>query len=281
MTSLKLNCPAKVNIFLRVVGKRVDGYHELESFFALTDLNDVLEVKKSSDFEVLVDGEFAQFVDPASNLLTKIAQYFQDEFLVDLALKVRLTKNIPVGSGLGGGSSNAAFFIVALNEIYQLGLSRQKMAQISLKFGSDIAFFFEESPAFVFGRGEDVKKVKQSRVFDSLIVHPKVALSTKKIFENISENFSKKIGYEKLSKATFEELIKIPNDLQIGAENQMSIIRELISFLSGNGAKYSKMTGSGSACFGIFDDEDGVNIAAKKFEKNFPNFFATKAKVFV
>lgn len=280
MISLKLNCPAKVNIFLRVVGKRADGYHELESLFALTDLNDVLEIKKSSNFEIYVDGEFAKFVDPASNLLTKIAQYFQKEFSIDLGLKINLTKNIPVGAGLGGGSSNAAFFVMALNEIYQLELSRQKMSQISLNYGSDIAFFFEESPAFVFGRGEDVRKVKQSKILNSLLVHPKVALSTKQIFETISKNYSKKIGYENLTKSKFDELLSIPNDLQVGAENQMPIIRELISFLSENGSKYSKMTGSGSACFGIFEDQKKLDLAAENFEKKFANFFVKKIKIF-
>lgn len=134
-------CPAKINLFLKVTGKRNDGYHELESLLAFLDLADVLEVKKNAEFELEIDGEFAEFLDQKNNLFTKIIDFFVAEFHIEKNLHIKITKNIPVGGGLGGGSSNAAYFMKALNEIFSLQLSKEKLQEISLNFGSDIAFF--------------------------------------------------------------------------------------------------------------------------------------------
>ena len=103
MKIYKSLCPAKINLFLKVVGKRADGFHELESLFAFTDLFDELSVEVSDNFSLEISGEFARFVDQRNNLFLKILDFFSREFDVPKNLKIKIVKNIPVGSGLGGG----------------------------------------------------------------------------------------------------------------------------------------------------------------------------------
>ena len=142
--SFKINCPAKINLFLHIVNKRSDGFHELQSLITKIDLFDELLVEKSTKFSLEIYGEFAKFIDIKDNLFTKIFEYFVKNFDINSNLKITLQKNIPVGAGLGGGSSNGAYFIKILNEIFDLKLSTSAMQKISLNFGSDIAFFFED-----------------------------------------------------------------------------------------------------------------------------------------
>ena len=105
---------AKINLFLKLTGRRANGYHELESLFAFLDLADFLEVELSDNFNFKIDGEFSAGLTAQQNIVTKILDYFVAEFQISRDLKIHLTKNIPVGAGLGGGSGNAAYFMKAL-----------------------------------------------------------------------------------------------------------------------------------------------------------------------
>ncbi len=150
--SSKIKCPAKINLFLNIINKRPDGFHELQSLITKIDLFDELAVEKSTKFSLEINGEFAEFIEIHNNLFTKILDYFVKDFHIDSNLKITLQKNIPVGAGLGGGSSNGAYFIKILNEIFALKLSKIEMQKISLNFGSDIAFFFENEVCLMGGR---------------------------------------------------------------------------------------------------------------------------------
>jgi 4-diphosphocytidyl-2-C-methyl-D-erythritol kinase len=202
--SFKINCPAKINLFLNLVNKRSDGFHELQSLIVKIDLFDELLVEKSNKFSLEINGEFTKFIDIKDNLFTKIFEYFIKNFDINSNLKISLQKNIPVGAGLGGGSSNGAYFIKILNEIFDLKLSTSAMQKISLNFGSDIAFFFEDKPCLMSGRGEFLTPIsKFKNDFEDLkilLINPKIYLSTKEIFQDFaqknykfSEKFSEKI----------------------------------------------------------------------------------------
>ena len=265
-------CPAKINLFLKVVGKRPDGFHALESLFALTDLTDELSVEISDNLSIEIDGEFLRFVDSRNNLFVKILDYFVREFGVTRDLKIKVKKNIPVGAGLGGGSSNAAYFIKALNEIFELNLDKKSLQKISLKFGSDIAFFFEEHAALVTGRGEEIEKYSFSPM-NALLIHPKISLSTGEVFRNLNREFSEEIGVNELRKMSIEELLSLQNDLENPAIAALPLIKDIIDQLTESGADYVKMSGSGSACFGIFYDEEKLVRAEKECSEKFPEFF--------
>ena len=279
MKIYKSLCPAKINLFLKVVGKRSDGFHELESFFAFTDLFDELSVEVSDNFSLEISGEFARFVDQRNNLFVKILDFFSREFDVPKNLKIKIVKNIPVGSGLGGGSSNAACFIKALNEIFLLNLDKKALQEISLKFGSDIAFFFEDNASIVTGRGEMIENFSEFSPIRALLIHPKIGLSTKVVFQKLAGNFSQKITESKLRKMSIEDLLSLPNDLEQPAIATLSVIEEIIDHLKESGANFAKMSGSGSACFGVFFDEEKLTQAEAKCAKKFPNFFLKKITI--
>lgn len=277
---MKIFCPAKINLFLKVLGKRDDGYHALESLLAFTDLNDELEIVESKKFYLEITGEFSHLLDSSNNLFVKIMEYFCDEFAIDDNIHVKIQKNIPIGGGLGGGSSNAASFMIALNDFYKLKLSKEKLQKISLKFGSDIAFFFEDSASIIKGRGEIITNYPKFESISTLLVNPKIFISTKDIFENFGTNYSTEITTEELLKRDVFDLTKsLANDLENPAVKCAPAIKKIIENLKDNGAILAKMSGSGSSCFGIFNDKERLKTAQQFFNQNFPDFFVRKIKI--
>lgn len=274
------HCPAKINLFLKLVGKRVDGYHELESLFAFLDLADDLKVKKSDNFKIEITGEFAELVDEKNNLFTKILDYFTDEFGISKNLHIQITKNIPVAAGLGGGSSDAAFFLRALNEIFSLNLSKTELQKISLNFGSDIAFLLEDQASIVKGRGEIIENFPEFKPITALLINPKISVSTKEIFERFDKKFSTEIATDELLKKDVFDLLKnFPNDMERPAISALPLIAEILKNLKKYGAEIAKMSGSGASCFGIFTNEKSLDLAEEFFAKNFPLFFVKKVKI--
>ena len=275
----KSSCPAKINLFLKLTGKRSDGYHELESLFAFLDLADDLEVKKSDEFKLEITGEFAAEIDLKNNLFTKILDFFVTQFQISKNLHIKITKNIPVGAGLGGGSSDAAYFLHALNEIFTLNLSILELQKISLNFGSDIAFLLQNQAAIVKGRGELITPFPDFSTIPALLINPKISVSTKEIFAKFNENFSPEILTPELVKADISELLHFPNDMEKPAISSLPLIAEILDNLNRQNAQIAKMSGSGASCFGIFENENSLDLATNFFTQNFPNFFVKKVKI--
>ena len=284
----KINCPAKINLFLNITNKRPDGFHELQSLVTKINLFDELSVEKSTKFSLEIDGEFANFIDINDNLFIKIFNYFVKNFHIDNNVKIILQKNIPVGAGLGGGSSNGAYFIKILNEIFYLKLSKKTMQKISLNFGSDIAFFFENGPCLMSGRGEFLSPIPQFKnnlkKLKILLINPKIHLSTKEIFQDFaqknykfSEIFSEKIF---LKKSLQEILTIFNNDLEETAITKEPMISEILQNLRKFSPICAKMSGSGSSCFAIFDDEKNLQKNYEFFIQNFPDFFVKKVNFY-
>ena len=282
--SSKIKCPAKINLFLHITNKRPDGFHELQSLIAKIDLYDELSVEKSTKFSLEIRGEFAEFIDIKNNLFTKILDYFVKNFRIDPNLKITLQKNIPVGAGLGGGSSNGAYFIKILNEIFALKLSKNDMQKISLNFGSDIAFFFENEACLMSGRGEFLTEISYFKNdFENLkilLINPKIHLSTKEIFQDFAQKkyqFSPKISEKFFIEKSLQEILQnFNNDLEEPAISKAPIISEILQNLRKFSPICAKMSGSGSSCFAIFDNEKNLQETYDFFIKNYPNFFVKK-----
>ena len=288
-------CPAKINLFLKLVGKRADGYHELESLFAFLDLADELvvtllqhtttplrhpELVSGSIPKIEITGEFAELVDEKNNLFTKILDYFTTEFGISKNLQIQITKNIPVAAGLGGGSSDAAFFLRALNEIFSLNLSKTELQKISLNFGSDIAFLLENQASIIKGRGEIIENFPEFEPIPTLLINPRISVSTKEIFEKFDQKFSTEIATDELLKKDIFDLLKnFPNDMERPAISALPLIAEILTQLKNCGAEIAKMSGSGASCFGIFSDKKSLDLAEEFFTKNFPKFFIRKVKI--
>ena len=282
---LKYRCPAKINLFLKVLGRSETGYHHLESLFAFLDLHDDLEVSVSDKFLLEIDGEFSRGISLQHNLITEILDFFAGEFpQVSRNLKIKLTKNIPVGAGLGGGSSDAAYFMMALDKIFSLGLSAAQLQKISFNFGSDIAFFFADQASIIKDRGEVVGIYPDFSPLDILLVNPKIHLSTKDVFAALTQDknykFSPEIPTAQLQKTALFDLLKdFSNDLTNPAISIVPAISQILEEMKNDGAQIAKMSGSGASCFAIFSDAKNLENAHQKMIKKFPDFFVIKTKI--
>lgn len=261
---LDLPAPAKLNLFLHVVGKRADGYHLLQSVFVLIDWADTLHVETRADGQLarhdVLGGDL-----PADDLCLRAARLLQAETGCALGADIHLEKRLPAGAGMGGGSSDAATTLLALNRLWDLRLPLQRLLALGLKLGADVPFFLGGGPAFVEGIGEILHPLTLPEQRFAVLKGP-AGLATKDIFSSPllarSENLAIVAGFPALA-GTAENLEGFTegfgrNDLQPAAEAISSEVRDALSLMSkqfGN----ARMTGSGAAVFSVLagDGKDG------------------------
>ena len=290
--------PAKINLFLKVKDLRADGYYNLESLMAFLDIYDEISVEKSQKFSLEITGEFAKFIDIDNNLFLTILNYFQQSFAISNNLKIKLIKNIPVGAGLGGGSSNACYFMILLNEIFNLNLTKKQLQKISFNFGCDIAFFFEDCAQIVGGKGDELFDYNNFTTLDSLIIYPQINLSTKQVFMEFSKNKNtnfqnnqfEKIPENKnflttnysipdLKNLSITQILQLPNDLEKPAISIAGVIYEIIENVKNFNPQFVKMSGSGSTIFAIFNDLSLLENAIQNLQKIYPDFYIKTVKI--
>ena len=278
---------SKINISLNLTGKKENNFHQLQSFICFSNLSDQLILKKSDFFDYVVQSSFEKIPyknDLILKTLEAVKKYLR---LNDLPpFKLILKKNIPLGSGLGGGSADAAALIRMLNNFLDLQLSKIDMINIGAEIGSDIPACIISKPLIAYGRGEKVIELDYNNIYDLLIIYPSINISTKEIFSLISIKdytdknlFEIKDWIEKKSDIdSYNFFKKFSNDLQNTAISKYPIISDILFSLNKKNAIFSSMTGSGSACFGIFDKKD-IDLASNYFEKNFPSYVVKKTKL--
>jgi 4-diphosphocytidyl-2-C-methyl-D-erythritol kinase len=177
---LRLPAPAKLNLMLHITGRRDDGYHLLETVFQFIDLSDQLE------FELIQDGRIERRagnspVAAADDILTRTATLLQARYQVKQGISIAIDKKIPIGGGLGGGSSNAATCLLALNQLWQLGLTLDQLSRIGLEFGADVPVFVAGRAAWATGIGEQLEPIELDQSI-YLVIDPKIEVSTAQIF---------------------------------------------------------------------------------------------------
>lgn len=256
-----LAAPAKLNLFLHVVGKRPDGYHLLQSVFVLIDWADTLHVELRGDGRLArhdVLGGAHPHELPADDLCLRAARLLQAETGCALGADIHLDKRLPAGAGMGGGSSDAATTLLALNRLWNLRLPLQRLMTLGLRLGADVPFFLGGGPAFVEGIGEILHPLTLPEQRFAVLKGP-AGLSTQEIFSNEllarSENLAIVAGFPALA-GTAENLVSGfgRNDLQPAAEVISSEVRDALALLSktfGN----ARMTGSGAAVFSVLDGD--------------------------
>jgi 4-diphosphocytidyl-2-C-methyl-D-erythritol kinase len=265
------NC--KINLGLRILRKREDGYHDLETIFYPLGIKDVLEVITSTNAEttkaninfhqsgLAIDG------DASTNLCVRAFELLRKEFPSLASIEMHLHKNIPLGAGLGGGSADAAFALKLIDEKFQLGLSREKLIDLALRLGSDCPFFIINSPAYATGRGEFLEPLSLSlSAYNFLVVSPGVHISTAKAFSLVTPavpNCSLKEIVQKPIDTWKTELV---NDFEQPVFNLFPEIKFIKEELYRSGALYASLTGSGSSVFGIFEKKINTdNLFEKKY----------------
>lgn len=254
MDKISLKVPAKINLYLRVLGKRDDGFHEIESLMQAVDIYDELTLERSDTLEITCDDP--SLAEDESNLAFKAASALQDRFYFP-GVKIDLVKQIPSGAGLGGGSADAAFVIRGLCRLYGLAPEPDEILKIAAGIGSDVPFFLSGGQAQVTGRGEIVRSLRLPDQYEIIVIAPPVTISTAEIYNDIRFDLTKEnkpILFEKrIGVSRFNRLVKrFSNDLEEAVLRKFPELAELKEILMESGAAWSSMTGSGSAFFGLF-----------------------------
>ena len=180
--ALEIRCPAKLNLFLHIVGRREDGYHQLQSVFQLIDWCDVLTLKPISENEIRRVNPIPG-IPPEQDLVVRAAQVLKDFCKVNQGVEISLKKMIPMGAGLGGGSSDAASTLIGLNPLWDLHLDIATLCQLGLKLGADVPFFIFGQNAFVEGIGEKLKAISL-KTQDFVVIFPNQGIATAHIFQD-------------------------------------------------------------------------------------------------
>jgi 4-diphosphocytidyl-2-C-methyl-D-erythritol kinase len=248
---LALPAPAKLNLFLHVTGRRHDGYHELQTAYVLTELADWLDFERRTDGAIVRDGDLIGRVE--DDLAVRAAHALRQASGTSLGATISVTKRIPAGSGLGGGSSDAATTLIALNRLWDLNLPRTKLSVIGLQLGADVPFFLHGHHAFAEGIGERLTTIELPATWFA-IVWPQVPVSTREIFSDAGLTRNSKVTKIADFSAVAADAagnLDLPsslvNDLEPVARRRYPIIDEAIKRLERFGA--ARMTGSGSAVF--------------------------------
>ncbi len=243
---------AKINLGLDITEKRPDGFHNIESCFYPIEWTDVLEIIPSQELKfssagIPIPGE------SNSNLCLKVYEALKKDFDIP-PVHIHLLKNIPIGAGMGGGSGDAAFTARMLNDLFELGLSSEKLEDYVRPLGSDCAFFIKNSPVFAYGKGDQFRNISLSlKGYSIIVLYPQLHISTKEAYSGIIPR-SPALPIEELIRKDIREwktLLK--NDFETSLFPKYTILKELKETLYEEGALYASMTGSGSALYGIFE----------------------------
>lgn len=283
---LKIKAPAKVNLFLNVLRRRPDGYHDLHSLLQMVGLYDELIFEDAPRGITLVSSSGDLPVDDR-NLVVRATRALVRAAGIKSGVRVGLKKNIPMGAGLGGGSSDAAATLVALNRLWKLGFSRDDLAKIGQDLGSDVPFFLYGPTAFVSGRGEKVVPCVLNSDRWLVIVNPGFEVSTRWVYEQLSSvgagaatsqnswltNIQENIRIQDSGKFKLHYSdIVLHNDLESVMESKYPVVRAMKECLLSEGAEGILMSGSGPTVFGVFKEKIDAFPAARKLKPQHPNW---------
>lgn len=268
--SLALRAPAKVNLFLQVCGRRPDGYHDLRMFLAAVSLFDWLEIEALPDegrIEVEVAGE-AGVPGGEENLCHRAARFYFSESGVRGGARVRVGKRVPVGAGLGGGSSDAAATILGLERLWGRPLSAAARTRSAFAVGADVPFFFARGPAWVEGIGEAVTPAAPFEPLWLVLVHPGAFLSTARVFSRLTPGLTSPGAAHTIAQFNFQGFVEaLRNDLEATARELEPRVGEALELLAAAGAAGRLMSGSGSSVFGLFPGEEAARRAGARLER--------------
>lgn len=276
---------AKVNLFLQVLNRRPDNFHNIDSLFERISLSDRIILKNRRDNRIKISCNNPQVPLGSSNLCFKAAKLLQDKFRIKRGLDIKIIKRIPVGAGLGGGSSNAAAVLTGLNKLWRLGLSKTRLAGLAAKIGSDVPFFvYDASFARVGGRGEKIrvlKKLGKVRLWH-ILVTPKIHISTPRIYREWDACLPAGRAFSGLTKPSSNVKIltsvlaeKNPifkpgllfNSLEEVAFKLYPEVKRAKETLSGYCPESALMSGSGSSVFALVSSGKHAHASAKKLKR--------------
>lgn len=273
---MKQFAPAKINLYLHILGKRADGFHELETLMAPISFGDDLEIVPAEK-GIHLSCTNVHLPVNEDNLAYRAAALFLREFGIQSGVSITLEKRIPIGAGLGGGSSNAAAVLLAMRTLFGVDATDEKLAALAGQLGSDIPFFIYENKAAVCkGRGEIIEPTELKGKYQGLLVHPGFGVSTPWAYKTYAANPQR--GVE--GKQTADGFI-LRNDLETSAFSKYLWLPAAKAWFQSQPEVYdSLMSGSGSSVFALTHDEAGIEPLRQKFlAEHGSNLFATPFRV--
>ncbi len=264
---------AKINLFLQILNKRPDGFHDLNTLFAKINLFDEINITASNKFSI--ETNKPEIPSGESNIIYKVKNILEKEYGLKCPVKVYLKKNIPVGGGLGGGSGNAATFLNAIDSFCNFSLDFETKKHILSKVGSDTVFFLYDKPMIGTSRGEILTPAPDIPKLNLLIVNPNIFVSTKEIFQDKNLRLTPKKEVIRMRQPSgLEDLCRIMrNDLELPVFLKFPKIKKLKEIMEEAGAIKAMMSGSGSTVFGVFNSCENALNAGEIFIKKFPKYF--------
>ena len=257
-TKINIKSPAKINLHLEVIGKREDGFHELAMIMQNIDLSDYLEFQINKEGLIKLESDCNDLSLSSDNLIVKSANILKEKSNIDFGANIFLRKNIPIGAGLAGGSSNAAATLIGLNKLWDLNIDQETLCSLASTLGSDIPFFINGGFQLCFGRGEILEKLDSNFEYGVILLkNPNVSVSTAETYKKYSNRFCDKYFNNKekienirqnlrengLKNLYFDnQHLTIKNDLQLVVENDNDSVKQALDLLSNLESKYN-------ACF--------------------------------
>jgi 4-diphosphocytidyl-2-C-methyl-D-erythritol kinase len=275
-TPVTVHAPAKVNLILRILDRRPDGYHNLWSIMHTVALEDAVTMRASSQRGIRLACNVGGLSVDHTNLVWRAASAVLDRAQLSVGVDVELYKRVPMGAGLGGGSSDAAATILGLNQSLQLGWSREKMAEVGQALGSDVAFFLFAPSAIVSGRGESVRPVTIEGGRWIVLVKPTFGIETKWAYQELAatraavRQLSAEHGeLDRRDRFTWGQVAaSVENDFEIPVFTRHPQLGEIKRFLLKRGAQFALLSGSGATVFGLFEEESTARRAGAELAQD-------------
>lgn len=283
--TVRYTAPAKINLALHVTGRRDDGYHLLDMLVVFANFGDRITVRESDEDNFTIDGRFAEGIPlDSGNLVIKARDALRAHTGRKLSpIAIHLEKNLPVASGIGGGSSDAAATLLALNEIWRLGLDHNTLAEFGLKLGADLPMCLHGAaygaPLVARGIGEQLTEAPQMPSLSMLLVNDGTAIATPDVFRALTKRDNAPLPAPAHSNVEniCAYLGSTRNDLLPAALSIAPHINVKLDLLRASGALFAQMSGSGATCFAIFKDQQRADAAASHILTQKPDWFVVSS----
>ena len=273
---------AKVNLYLHITGKRADGYHLLDSLIVFAEGGDAIEAQAADRLGLAIDGPFADGLDNGpDNLVLRAASALQALTGTAQGAAIKLTKNLPIASGIGGGSADAAATLHVLCDLWRVRPSQDALLQLTAKLGADVPVCLAGKPSFVGGIGEDIAAATGLPKSWLLLVNPRVATPTPAVFKTRRGDFSAAGRWAQPPKDFADFAARLGacrNDLTEAAVSVTPQIREVLSAIGRlPDCALARLSGSGATCFGLFADERSARAAEQRLRAGHPHWWSLAA----
>jgi len=273
MDKITVDSPAKINLGLNVIRKRDDGYHDLETIFIPLLLSDKITFSKSNEFSFRTDSDLLKQLN--DNLIINAIRLLEDFTDRKFVLDIFVEKIIPIGGGLGGGSSNAATTLKTINKMFDIGLNYTQLSSLAIKLGSDVPYFLNPVSSYAESRGELIYPLNIELPYPILIINPRIKIDTAWAFKKIKSVTPVK-NLRQIFQESLDDFAKlrsyVKNDFEEVVFNEFPLLKQIKEELYKQGAEFSLMSGTGSTVYGIFSNLQKAYWAEEFFKQQYFTF---------